>query len=114
MSIANKFNKAKFNFVPDSHTPFINLENLYKEQGSETVHTVHAIYINGKSKYGEHPVVAIDGFMVDMPKHLTDIAKDIIADDDAVMAINNQNFGFIVYMYTKNNKTCFSVNWVDC
>ena len=113
MSIANKYNHSKFTFKPARNTPFVTLEELYKEFGASTVYPVKACYINKKSKFGDHGVVATGNYMVDMPKHLTNTISEIMLDNETIEAINTGHFGFSIYVYAKDNGEFFSVHWED-
>ena len=113
----SRLNKFGNRFDVDlSEAPFYKLSFLYKEAG-DTVFPLAAIYINGKSKYGAHPV-AVTEFdnelaQVDLPQHLVDTAKEMINDDDLFKGIKNGECGFTIREYESNGKTCYTVSFVD-
>ena len=115
MSYATKFNKGnKFTFKPADDAQYVSLEVLYNKN-PEQIHDVKALYINTKSKFGDAPCVAIDPvIIVNLPKHLLETVKEMIANDECVAAINNNEVKFKIYSYRDNtfNKTCYGVEWL--
>lgn len=115
MSYATKFNKGnKFTFKPADDAQYVSLEVLYNKN-PEQIHDVKALYINTKSKFGDAPCVAIDPvIIVNLPKHLLETVKEMIADDECVDAINNNEVKFKIYSYRDStfNKTCYGVEWL--
>lgn len=125
MGIFSKFNKVrKFNF-DTTDLPYVSLEEVYEDLLSQcdgveeevaiTPVIVRALFINGKSKYGEAPVLATDGMLINLPAHLTDSVKSIISDDDAVNAINMEHCCIYIrpYVQKKYNKVCYTVEFAD-
>ena len=112
---ASKFNKQRKFDVDTSKFQYESLADLFNSNGKDKVYPLTAIYINTKSKYGAAPVLATDNCFVNAPSHMLDTAKEILADDEAVAAINNGEVGFTIYPYTaeKFNRDCFGVNFVD-
>lgn len=116
MSIASKYNHGvRFDYIIPANTPFIGLASLYSESGQGTVYTLHGLYINRKSKYGDAPVAIIDGYLVNLPKHLLDTVKTMLQDDEFIDSVNAEKVGFTIYTYTvkNSNDLRYSVNWVD-
>lgn len=115
MSYATKFNKGnKFTFKPVDDAQYVSLEDLYNKN-PEQIHDVKALYINTKSKFGDAPCVAIDPvIIVNLPKHLLETVKEMIADAECVDAINNNEVKFKIYSYRDStfNKTCYGVEWL--
>lgn len=113
MSFGTKRSKGTVNFnVDTSNFTFKSLKDL--EVGS--IYKFDGLYINTKSKFGSHPVAIVsdDEMLVDLPKHLTDEVKDILADADDVADIKAGKCGFRVYEYTTDDGlTCRSINWMD-
>lgn len=115
MSFASKYNNArKFDFNTTGFS-YTSLVDLYNQNGKDYVYPLRAIYINTKGKYADAPVFATDDVLVNIPSHMTETAKEIMADDDAVSAINAGKAGFKIYSYhdNKHNKNCFSIDFVD-
>lgn len=137
-SIAKKYNKEKLFNINTEDFEYVSLEDLYKEaeqritltndemenyadpedvadEVESTVFQVRGIYINTKGMFDDAPVVALDSAYVNLPAHLTPICKEILADPQAIAAINAGRVGFTIYTYQKPqyHKTCYSVKWVD-
>lgn len=113
---AKKYNKGSvFAFKTPDTFEFTTLDELFTNNGVDRVYPVKALYINTKSKYGEHPVIVTDSALVDVPKHLVDTVKEMISDEECVDAINNSHVGFTIYSYIdkRYKRTCYSINWVD-
>jgi len=112
---ASKFNKQRKFDIDTSKFTYESLSDMFNNDGSGVVYPLTAIYINTKSKYGNAPVLATDTCFVNAPSHMLDTAREILADEEAVAAINNGEVGFTIYPYTaeKFNRDCFGVNFVD-
>ena len=112
-SVASKYNSQKVFNVNTEGFEYKSLEELYIDE--DTVYIVKGIYINKKGNFGEEPVLATDDCYVNLPSHLVETCKEMIADNDAVSAINDGLVGFTIYKYfkAKYNRDCYSVRWVD-
>lgn len=118
MGIASKYNKGSaFNYQAPEDTPFTTLESLYQSNSRETVYVIHSLYINSKGMYGDSPVAIIDGYFVNLPKHLTATVKAMMEDMEFIQAVNNNSVGFYIYTYTMKGmpkgKILYSVKWLD-
>lgn len=102
---------------------FVNAEKLFTEYGEETVFSLAGMWVNSKSKFGEHPVMMIstgegdDSILYNLScsQSMTDTVKSILSDDTLVEAINEGKAGIQVYKYTskKYNRDCYGVKFVD-
>lgn len=115
MSFASKFNKgALFTYDISNIDLYFKLKDL---GASNHIFPVRALFINTKGRYADHPQVACDGYFVSLPAHLTDTAKEILKDEEAVKAINDGVVGFMIYAYQymngKEKATGYSVKWLD-
>ena len=108
-------NKGKFTINTNGFS-YKSLADLFNEKGANTVHRIRAVYINTKGKYGDTPVVALDDCFVNLPANTLDAAKAMLANADAVAAINAGAAGFKIRPYHTNryNKDCLGVDFVDC
>lgn len=117
MSFAEKFNSEKLFSIDCTDFEYKSLEDLYLESnGDETkIYPIFGVYINTKGLYDPAPVIASDGYYVNLPAHLTSVCREMINDKATVNAINKGKCGFTIYSYEKKkyHKTCFSVIWVD-
>ena len=115
MSYFSKFNKGrKFDFDTTGFE-YRSLAELYNENGANQVYPLTAMYVNSKSNFGVAPVFATTDCFVNIPSHMVDVVNQILADEEAIKAINEGKIGFVIYPYTqkKFNKTCYGVNFVD-
>lgn len=116
MGVASKYNKTNlFDFIIPKEFEYKSLADLFNDNGKDHIYLVKALYINKKSKFGESPVIATDSCLVNLPKHLVDIAKEMLKDDEFITAVNKERFGFKIYPYESKNfdGLCYSVDWVD-
>lgn len=114
----SRLNKFGNRFDVDlSEAPFFKLSQIYKEVEEGEVLELVAVYINGKSKYGAHPIAVTrwgDSLaQIDLPAHLNDVVKEMISDDKLFAGIKNCECGFTVREYEANGKTCYTVSFVD-
>lgn len=100
MSFALKFNKGKKFNIDTEGFEFVDRGELFDKDGEGMVYPLTAIFINKKSKYGDHPVFATNKFFVDAPGHMMETVNDILADADAISCINEGKVGFTLYEYT--------------
>lgn len=114
-SFASRFNKGRKFDIDTNGFQYASLADLFNANGADFVYPVRAIYINTKGKYNDAPVIATDDCFVNCPSHMTETARDILADDEAIADINGGKVGFQIYTYTqtKYNRDCFGINFVD-
>lgn len=116
MSVADKYNKEKlFDFDTPEDFEYKALSDLFNDNGEAKVYPVKALYINTKSRYGDAPVIVTDTCLVNVPSHMTDTVKQMLADREAVDDINAGKVGFTIYQYEakKRSGKFFNVKWVD-
>lgn len=115
-SFASKFNRTTFN-IDTTDYKYTKLGDIYKsenEGGGDTVHKINGIYVH-KSKLGESPVI-IDSDnkrLVNLPSHMTETVKEILADSEAVETIKAGKVGYVIYEYESHGKQCYSISFVD-
>lgn len=113
MDILNKYNrKPMFIYDNEKEREYINLQTLFTTFGKDKVYTVHALFINTKSRFGEAPLIVTEDYMVNAPKHLLDTVKAMMDDKDVVNLINERKVGFKIYSYHGRNGKGYSVEWV--
>lgn len=115
MGIAGKYNKgSRFEFKATEGFEYKKLEELYKE-GEINVLPVMALYINTKGKFGDRPLAVTANCFVNLPNHMLDTVKAMLADDELIEAINKGMVAMEIYKYHDStyDKDCYSVNWVD-
>lgn len=108
-----QFNKVSFSVDTKGFT-YCKLKELYNKIDVNKIHTLNGLWVS-KSPLGESPVfiVAECKKLVNIPQHLTETARQILADSNAVAAIERGKVGFTIHEYESRNKVCYSVNFVD-
>lgn len=112
-SFSNKFNKTSFG-IDTKDYEYIKLSELANASSPDEIHPINGLYVHG-SALGDSPVV-IDIHakkLVNMPKHLGETFREILADTEAVQAIKDGKVGYTIYTYESHAKTCYGINFVD-
>ena len=114
MGILDKYNKKPlFKYDNEKERNYINLQGLVNQFGINQVYTVHALFINTKSRFGDAPIIVTDEFMVNAPHHLLDVVQNMMNDTELINLINDRKVGFTIYGYQGRNGKGFSVEWVQ-
>lgn len=116
MSLAAQLNRGHANNpfkVDSSKFDFINLESLYNKDGENTRYKVLGVYINKKGKFGPVPIAIIDGFKVNLPKHLLDDIQLILDNDDMIQSIIDGKLGFEIEPYQNARGHFYTIRWID-
>lgn len=108
-NIINKHQQvvANFNFE-EKDRDFKKLTEL--ELGKK--YTILAIFINTKGKLGHQGILITEDYQVNMPLHLTDLAKELRQDEEVIEAVNNRELAFEIYEYTNDFGKARSINLV--
>lgn len=114
MSIA-KYNKRETRFTVDtSGFDFMKLGELYDKKDPGHVFPIYGLYINRKSKYGDSPFAASDGYFIGLPNHMCDQVKEILKDDQVIADINACKCGIVIRPYDDDNGvTHYSADFAD-
>ena len=110
-----RFNRgSKFNVIDTDGYEYRKLEELYKEYGKEVEYPIRALYIN-KTKYGESAIAVTDGYLINLPSHVVNDVKEIIADEELVQIINEGRVSITIYEYYshKYNGTFYGIKWIE-
>lgn len=118
MSFAEKHNKGGVIFDIDiKDFKFHTLKELYETDGGKTIFGVDGLYVNSKSKYGDHPVIIniTDNMLVDLPQHMTEEVKEILKSSEDIEAIKSGKVGFHIETYKdkKFGRECYGIKWND-
>lgn len=113
----NKDYTSKFNFELGEKAEYVKPADLDLKE----TYVMRSIFINEKSKFGAHPVCAIEadnenkGLYVSLPAHLLETAKAILANDDAIKAINARQCGIKAkkFVSKKYNTEGYSIDFVN-
>lgn len=102
---------------------YTTLEDLYNENGDEWKYQLKGVYISTKSDYNdESPIAALSNTYINLPQHQLLEIKNMLANKNAIEAINAGEAGFTIRHYTKNlkkkngsyeTKDCYSAEWCD-
>ena len=111
-----KFNKStnKFDYQLPEDVEFLSLEDLYEKNGARASYELKGLFINKKSKYGNHPVAIIENYFVSLPNHLLEVVEEMLEDETAVEQINSGVAGFKVRTYKdRKGEKRYTVEWID-
>ena len=115
LSFASKHNTSGkiFDFTIPEHFEYSKLIDMVEQYGIDTIHPVNALYVSKGGNYGPQPVLATNKELVNIPAHLLETFKEIMADKDSVETINKGKVGFKIYRYENNKGIQHSMEWVD-
>lgn len=109
-NIINKYGSAfpEYNF-PEREREFAKLQELTEG----TRYTIQALFINTKGKFGDQGVIYTQDKIINLPKHLLELVKELRADNEVTQAINERQLAFETYTYsTDEGRTGYSINIV--
>ena len=111
--LMSRFNHTNIFDVDTKSFKWVNLETLFNTDPDKT-YTLLGLFTKG-SKFGKEPDAIIQGFKVNLPRHLLDTVEDMLDDNQVIEAIKAGKVGFKVYSYHSNtyNKDAYSVTWLD-
>lgn len=110
-NIISKYSKGNFPTYdfPESKRDFAKLQDLTEG----TKYTIQALFINTKGKFGDQGVIYTEDKIINLPKHLLELIKDLRSDDEVTSAINSRQLAFEVYSYsTDEGRKGYSINIV--
>lgn len=111
MGFADKYNRGTVNFDIDiKDFEFKSLADV-----GDDILKIDGFYINTKGRYGDHPVVIVGDkqLLVDVPKHLTDVYKDMIKDAAFISAVKEGKVGIQRREYQQGKNTYYTCDIVD-
>lgn len=116
VTFANKFNKTSFK-IDTTNFEYIKLADIFNSKengGKDVVHPVNGVYVH-KSQLGDSPVIidADNKKLVNLPSHMAETVREILADDEAVETIKAGKVGYTIYEYESHGKQCYSISFVD-
>lgn len=90
------------------------------ELDENATYTMVGVFINPKSKYGEHPVASViseDGemFFLSLPKHLCDVCNAILESEEMIIGVNSGDCKFTIRecVSKKYNRSFYTIDFVD-
>ena len=112
-TFAQRHQKTQWNINTKDFT-FVSLKDLLSAcPDRNNRFNLKGLYVNNKGQFGPHPVFIIEGYLVDMPKHLLEETKEILAEGIDIDDIKDGNVFFKVVEYEKNGSKYSSIRWVD-
>lgn len=112
--LMSRFNHNNIFNVDTSNFKWVNLKTLYNTNPNK-VYKVLGFFTNTKGKFGTEPVAIVDGFLVNLPRHLLDTVQQMLDDNEVIEYIKAGHVGFTIYQYHSNNynRDAYSVTWLD-
>lgn len=111
--LMSRFNHINIFDVDSRDFKWVDLETLFNTDPDKQ-YTLLGLFVKG-SKFGKEPDAIIDGFKVNLPRHLLDTVNDMLDDNQVIEAIKAGKVGFKIYSYHSStyNKDAYSVTWLD-
>lgn len=115
-TFANKFNKTSFG-IDTTNFEYVKLKDIFtskKEGGKDVIHDINGMYVH-KTPLGNSAVIidAKNKRLVNLPNHMAETVREILADTEAVAAIKDGKVGYTIYEYESHAKKCYSITFVD-
>lgn len=111
--LLQQFNHQNIFDVDTSNFKWVSLKDLYNTN-PQAKHKVLGLFTNKGGKYGPEPVAIIDGFLVNLPRHLLDTVQQMLDSDGIVQYMKDGHVAFTIYQYHSNkyNKDAYSIEWL--
>lgn len=116
MSITRFNHVSPFTFRAGKDFQYYTLKQIAEatHNWQEKEFPIRALYINTKSRYGASPVAVCDSFYVNLPSHLMDDVRNIMADPEVVADINAGKCGFKIRAYQNSQGgESYTVEWIE-
>lgn len=120
MSFASKHKKGGIQWGIDTKDfEYFKLEDLFKKDAEGTVYNLLGVFINkNKSEkdlkdYGASVVGILSDKLINLPSHMEEEVKEIMADEEDVADIKAGNVWFRIRSYESHGKTCYSPDWLE-
>lgn len=115
-SFASTYNKTSFG-IDTTDFPYVKLRDIYEskdEGGNDVIHPLNGLYVH-KSELGDSPVLVESEKrrLVNLPSHLGETVREILANPEAVTAIKEGKVGYTIYTYESHKRKCYSISFVD-
>lgn len=120
MSFASKHKKGGIQWgIDTTDFEYFKLEDLFKKDGADATYQLCGVFINRNKtekelkEYGPSVVAILGDKLVNLPSHMADEVKDIMADEEDVADIKAGNVWFRIRSYESHGKTCYSPDWLE-
>ena len=120
MSFESKHKKGGIQWgIDTADFEYFKLEDLFKKDGADATYQLCGVFINRNKtekelkEYGPSVVAILGDKLVNLPSHMADEVKDIMADEEDVADIKAGNVWFRIRSYESHGKTCYSPDWLE-
>lgn len=112
--LMQRFNHNNIFDVETNGFKWVDLKTLYNTN-PEKGYQVLGLFTNNGGKFGTEPVAIVDGFLVNLPRHLLDAVQQMLDSDEIVQYIKDGHVAFKIYEYHSNkyNRDAYSIEWLD-
>ena len=112
--LMQRFNHNNIFDVETSGFKWVDLKTLY-DTDPEKQYKVLGLFTNNSGKFGTEPVAIVDGFLVNLPRHLLVPVQQMLDSDEIIQYIKDGHCGFKIYQYhsSRYNKDAYSIEWLD-
>ena len=112
--LMQRFNHNNIFDVETSGFKWVDLKTLY-DTDPEKQYKVLGLFTNNSGKFGVEPVAIVDGFLVNLPRHLLVAVQQMLDSDEIIQYIKDGHCGFKIYQYhsSRYNKDAYSIEWLD-
>ena len=112
--LMQRFNHNNIFDVETSGFKWVDLKTLYATD-PEQQYKVLGLFTNNGGKFGTEPVVIVDGFLVNLPRHLLVAVQQMLDSDEIIQYIKDGHCGFKIYQYhsSRYNRDAYSIEWLD-
>ena len=112
--LMQRFNHNNIFDVETSGFKWVDLKTLF-DTDPEKQYKVLGLFTNNSGKFGTEPVAIVDGFLVNLPRHLLVAVQQMLDSDEIVQYIKDGHCGFKIYQYhsSRYNKDAYSIEWLD-
>ena len=112
--LMQQFNHNNIFDVDTTAYKWVDLKTLF-DTDPEKQYKVLGLFTNNGGKFGTEPVAIVDGFLVNLPRHLLDAVQQMLDSDEIVQYIKDGHVAFKIYEYHSNkyNRDAYSIEWLD-
>lgn len=112
--LMKQFNHTNIFDVDTTNYKWVDLKTLF-DTDPEKQYKVFGLFTNNGGKFGTEPVAIVDGFLVNLPRHLLDVVQQMLDSDEIVQYIKEGHVAIKIYQYHSNkyNRDAFSIEWLD-
>ena len=112
--LMQRFNHNNIFDVETTNFKWVYLKTLY-DTDPEKQYKVLGLFTNNSGKFGTEPVAIVDGFLVNLPRHLLVAVQQMLDSDEIIQYIKDGHCGFKIYQYhsSRYNRDAYSIEWLD-